>query len=369
MRIDFDHGPNGARTRFDGARKIIRAWTMAEVPAALAEMESAHRDGLWLAGYLAYELGYALDPSLQALMPATLDGPLIEVGVYDSHRSVPELHVATARTRLTPVWSFERYAAAFDRVHDYIGAGDTYQINLTFPVTVESAADPETLYAALVAKQPVGYGAYIETERGAILSRSPELFFRTDGQGRVTVAPMKGTAKRHDDPAADAASKAGLASSEKDQAENLMIVDLLRNDLSRISEIGSVRVPHLFEVESYKTVHQMTSTVTAQLLPDVRYFDLFAALFPCGSITGAPKIRAMEIIRELEEQPRGIYCGAIGWIAPDGASCFNVAIRTLIMDADGRGRLNVGGGVVWDSTARAEYDEALLKADFARLGG
>ena len=199
-----------------------------------------------------------------------------------------------------------------------------------------------------------------------MLSRSPELFFRTSADGVIETRPMKGTQPRSDDPAEDARRKAWLAQDEKNRAENLMIVDLLRNDVSRVAVPGSVKVPELFHVESYATVHQMTSLVRAQLAKGVGFAEIMTALFPCGSITGAPKVRAMEIIHELEHGPRDIYCGSIGWMAPDGRSEFNVAIRTLLVDgADVT--LNVGGGVVWDSTADSEYEEALWKARYARL--
>ena len=210
-------------------------------------------------------------------------------------------------------------------------------------------------------------GAFVDLGAGpAILSRSPELFFRLDADGRIEAQPMKGTAPRDPDPVRDAALAAGLAASEKDRAENLMIVDLLRNDIGRISRLGSVRVPELFAVESFATVHQMTSRVLGRLARPADFGGLLRALFPCGSITGAPKIRAMQIIREVEPFPRGVYCGSIGWMAPDGAACFSVAIRTLTVWPDGRVMLNVGGGVVQDSTAPGEWEEALWKARYAQ---
>jgi para-aminobenzoate synthetase component 1 len=193
------------------------------------------------------------------------------------------------------------------------------------------------------------------------------LFYRVDVDGVISTRPMKGTVPRGKTEAEDAELIAFLGSDEKNRAENLMIVDLLRNDISRVAELGSVKVPELFTVESYATVHQMTSLVQAQMREGVSIGEMFTALFPCGSITGAPKIRAMEVINDLEEAPRDIYCGSIGWIAPDGASAFNVAIRTLSLDADGTARLNVGGGVVYDSTAPSEYEEALWKARYATL--
>lgn len=372
MRIEFDTGPlaeiSGTGSLFAAPREIVRAETPEQVSDAFARLETAQAEGLWLAGAFSYELGYCFEPRLLPLLPKTRDVPLLDVGIYDAPEALP-LREATAagRTEKTAIWDADRYADAFDAVERYIRAGDIYQANLTFPLELTSDLSPRALYDRLKARQPVGHGALIEREDGsAVLSRSPELFFETDGSGGITVRPMKGTVPRGETPEADTVAKDWLAGSEKNQAENLMIVDLLRNDLSRVSEVGSVKVPRLFEIESYATVHQMTSTVTAQLLPGIGLFDRFRALFPCGSVTGAPKIRAMQIIHELEHGPRGIYCGSIGWAAPDGRSCFNVAIRTLEMQA-GKARLHVGGGVVYDSAAQSEYHEALLKSRFADL--
>lgn len=377
MRIQFDTGPlaaaskaNGTQgTVFDAPSSVIRANTPDDLPSAFAAIECAKAQGQWLAGYMSYELGMCLDPALHDLLPAGRDLPLLEFGVYDAPKRAKSLeNVADVQTKLTPRWDLTRYTAAFDRAKSYIEAGDCYQVNLTFPVDVHSDAAPRQLYDALSARQPVPYGAFIETDHHTLLSRSPELFFKTDASGQITVRPMKGTVARGADAKSDAEAKAWLVASEKDQAENLMIVDLLRNDVSRISEIGSVKVPKLFEIEAYKTVYQMTSTVTAQMLADVDFSAQCKALFPCGSITGAPKIRAMEIIDELEQAPRGAYCGAIGWIAPDGRSEFSVAIRTLVFEnGASSGQLNVGGGLVYDSQADSEYNEALLKAEFAQL--
>jgi para-aminobenzoate synthetase component 1 len=381
MRIVFDTGPlAGASTSapdvhtaqgtvFDAPSSIIHALSADDLPIAFNAIAEAQAQGAWLAGYMSYELGMFLDPALHGR--ARTDGalPLLEFGVYTAPKPLDTAqHVVKVRTDLSPAWTLERYTSAFDRAKSYIEAGDCYQVNLTFPLSVQCDGSARQLYDALCARQPVPFGAYIETDHHTLLSRSPELFFKTDVEGHITVRPMKGTVARGADAVQDAAAKAWLVASEKDQAENLMIVDLLRNDLSRVSEIGSVKVPYLFDIEAYETVYQMTSTVTAQLLPDTDFYDLCNALFPCGSITGAPKIRAMEIIDELEQAPRGAYCGAIGWIAPDGASEFNVAIRTLVFEkGSNTGRLNVGGGLVYDSQAELEYNEALLKAEFARL--
>ncbi|MFV0303351.1 MAG: aminodeoxychorismate synthase component I, partial [Paracoccus sp. (in: a-proteobacteria)] len=324
---------------------------------------------LWLAGCFSYELGYALTPRLGPLMPENRDMPLILMGAFEAPLPAPPLPdpAGAGISAAEPLWSRAEYDRAIGRVHGYIEAGDTYQINLTFPMVADCAGSPAQLYAALAARQPVGEGALCLLDRPAILSRSPELFFSVDAQGVIETRPMKGTAPRGPTPAEDSALMADLRASEKDRAENLMIVDLLRNDISRVCRPGTVKVPQLFHVETYATVHQMTSTVRGKLAEGMGLADIIAALFPCGSITGAPKVRAMEIIAELEQAPRGIYCGAIGWVDPAGPMRFNVAIRTPVVRAPGRLRLNVGGGIVHDSRADAEWREALWKSSFASL--
>ena len=376
MEILFDTGPLGhvgragglpQGTAFRAPTRVIRAQTAAGVPAAFAALEAARREGRWLAGWFAYELGYLLDPSLRALLPDA-PGPLLEFGVFDAPAVWTEApQEAQGATRLTPEQDFDSYRAAFDKVQEYLCAGDTYQVNLTFPMRLDTLLSPRALHRALRHSQPVAQGAYVDLGGPILISRAPELFFSCDATGRLTTRPMKGTAARGATAEADRAQIAWLRQSEKNLAENLMIVDLMRNDLSRIALPGTVRVPHLFEVETYPSVHQMTSTVTAALRPGTGLGEILTALFPCGSITGAPKIRAMQIIRELEPAPRGGYCGAIGWIAPDGEMSFNVAIRTLQGDGSGAWRLSVGGGVVVDSTAETEYAEALSKARFCDL--
>ncbi|MCR9114993.1 MAG: aminodeoxychorismate synthase component I, partial [Rhodobacteraceae bacterium] len=327
----------------------------------------AQAAGGWLAGFASYEMGYALEPRLMPFLPAVRRVPLLQFGVYAAPNPAPALpDGGAALDAFRPLWSEVDYAAAFATVHDYISAGDIYQANLTFPTELRSTGAARAVYRALCAVQPVRYGALIEAEGlPAILSRSPELFFRTDAEGRIATRPMKGTQPRSADPAEDARRRAFLQSDEKNRAENLMIVDLLRNDISRICVPGSVQVPALFAVESYETVHQMVSQITGQMQPDTGLSDILRALFPCGSITGAPKLRAMQILAGLEQGARDIYCGTIGWMAPDGRSEFNVAIRTLLLEG-ARATLHVGGGVVHDSTASSEYEEALWKTRFAR---
>jgi len=361
---------------FAGARQHVVADNAAAVAPALARLDRLRAQGHWIAGYAAYEAGLALEPRLAGLMPERRDGPLMVFGAYavpqDAVALLAQAAAGAGAVRLAspqPLISRAEYGAAFARVADYIAAGDCYQINLTFPL--ESSLEAGTalgLYGALRARQAVGFGAYADFGRGpVVISRSPELFFAVDAAGRIEARPMKGTAPRDSDPARDAALAEAMAQSAKVRAENLMIVDLLRNDIARISTVGSVRVPELFSIDSFATVHQMSSRVVGQLAGAPGLAGLMAALFPCGSITGAPKIRAMEIIREVERHPREIYCGAIGWMAPDGRASFNVAIRTLRLFPGGRVVLNVGGGVVYDSTEAGEWEEALWKARFADL--
>ncbi|MFZ5750147.1 MAG: aminodeoxychorismate synthase component I [Pseudomonadota bacterium] len=365
-RIQFDTGPEGQPVLFSAPERVLRADRPEEVGPTLDRIDAALASGRWVAGFASYELGYALEPRLEPLMPRDRDIPLICLGVFGPPaRTAPASGGPLAAGPLAPGWTEARHEAAVRRILDLIGAGDIYQANLTFPVDVGPAGDPWTLDAALRARQPVSEGAVVDLPGVApLVSRSPELFFATTGDGRILTRPMKGTARRDPDPAQDRALATELRHSEKDRAENLMIVDLLRNDLSRVCRPGSVHVPRLFAVETYATVHQMVSDVTGRLQPGTRLSHLLRALFPCGSVTGTPKIRAMQVIRDLEDGPRGAYCGAIGWMAPDGASRFNVAIRTLTV-AGGRLRLGVGGGIVADSTPQREYQEALWKTRFA----
>lgn len=348
---------------------MIRANEPDQVDDAFDAMQRAQSDGKWLAGYISYEFGYLTTAKLKNLLPKDRAVPLIHFGVFDGPEPLPDMPDSETAVMSVPSphWSQDCYAKAFETVHDYICAGDIYQANLTFPLSAQAKGNAETLYEALRQRQPVPHGALVDFGDVALLCRSPELFFSVSAQGALATRPMKGTAPRGGSVAEDDALRAALQTSIKDRAENLMIVDLLRNDMSRVSEVGSVKVPELFVVERFATLHQMTSTITSQLCAGTSLCDLFMALFPCGSITGAPKVRAMQIIHEIEDGPRDAYCGAIGWIAPDNSMEFNVAIRTLMYSADGSVRMNVGGGVVYDSTASDEYDEALLKARFADL--
>jgi para-aminobenzoate synthetase component I len=373
--ILLEFGPEGQPALFADPVEVIEVRAAEDLAPALARLDDLRAAGFWIAGQIGYEAGYALEDRLHRAMPVGQDEPLLVFGAYHAPAdAAPLLAVARAsagQARLAPLIpqvSQAEYDAAFERLMAYIGAGDVYQVNLTFPLQSHLlSGDPLALYGALRARQAVGFGGYLALGSGpVIVSRSPELFFSVDAAGAIAAKPMKGTAPRGADPAEDAALATELHESPKARAENLMIVDLLRNDISRIAEVGSVRVPELFKVEPFATLHQMSSLVVGRLSGTPGMSGLMAALFPCGSITGAPKIRAMEIIRELEPHPRGAYCGAIGWMAPDGRASFSVAIRTLRVWPDGRVRLNVGGGVVQDSTAAGEWEEALWKARYAQ---
>lgn len=359
----------GNEVLFDSPREIIVAKSAAEFFPALEAAERARAGGKWLAGYFSYEAGYLLEPKLRPLLPEGRRTPLVCLGVFDgpsdarlplSDKPLTNGPIFDAR----PAWTFDDYRPRFERLHRHLREGDCYQGNLTFRFDARWSGDPVSAFAALAARQRVKYGALVSLGGPVLLSRSPELFFEIDAEDYIETHPMKGTAPRGKTPEEDARNRDFLRNDAKNQAENRMIVDLLRNDISLISEVGSLDVPELFRIESYATVHQMVSRVRAKLLPGLTIERIFAALFPCGSITGAPKIRAMEVLRALEERPRDAYCGAIGWIEPGGRMRFNVAIRTITLHADGEAVFNVGGGVVFDSVAEEEYAECLLKARF-----
>jgi para-aminobenzoate synthetase/4-amino-4-deoxychorismate lyase len=259
-------------------------------------------------------------------------------------------------------WNREDHAAAVDRVKHHIHEGDVYQINLTHSYDFEVGGSYAAFYRALRSRQTAGFSAYLDTGKRRIISHSPELFFRRRGD-LLQARPMKGTAVRSETDTVH--DRRWLAEDAKNRAENLMIVDLLRNDLSACCLPGSVRVKDLFHVESYETLYQMTSTIEGRLRPSISNSEIVRALFPCGSVTGAPKIRAMHLIADIEREPRGVYCGAIGFVSPERIAMFSVAIRTAEVDSDsGRGTIGTGSGIVWDSESRGEYDEGVLKLRF-----
>lgn len=357
--------------------EIVRADTVAEVPAVLERLREGTRAGLHAAGFMAYEAAEAFEPAVGPL-PAS-GGPLAWFGLFERYETVPDVPVrlpdpaGTWIGALEPGIDRDTYDAQLAEVLRLIEAGDIYQANLTFRARVAIAGHPLGLYARLRAASRAGWGAVVHTGEDILLSLSPELFVSLE-TGMLTCRPMKGTATRRDDPAEDRAAARVLAADEKQRAENLMIVDLMRNDLARVAVPGSVAVPDLFAVERYPTVHQMTSTVTATLLPDRDAVDVLAALFPCGSITGAPKVRAMQAIAAIERSARGAYCGAIGRIDPGrkhggGDAQFNVAIRTLtIRDGDAHATFGLGSGIVADSRADDEWAECLAKGAFLHAG-
>ena len=361
----------GRALLFQHPEDILIARQADEAVIVLKALEAALERGLHAAGYLSYELGLALEPRLAPLLDAKPSGgPLLWLGLFRAPLVLEAAQVdamLAAASPPPPLGGLDPEAARSrheDRVREalgLIGAGDLYQVNLTHPLSFTYQGDPLSLYAALRSRQAGAYSALVRTGDVDILSASPELFLEVR-DGLATTRPMKGTTRRGADPVSDAAQKAALVADEKQRAENLMIVDLMRNDLSRISRAGGVDVPALFTVETYPTLHTLTSTVTGRLRDGVGAAELLQALYPCGSITGAPKIRAMQVIDALETAPRGAYTGSIGVFSPDGEVSLNVAIRTAVIDGAGRGSYAVGGGVVADSDPGAEFEETLLKA-------
>ncbi len=380
---------------------------------ALDEVRDGVASGLWAAGWLGYEAGYGFEDRLANLPPPTAS--LLWFGLFHKRerlngrdiealwRSPVATPVSARITDIKPLWTEDAYRQRFERAQAYIRAGDIYQINLTFPAVVNFEGEPLALFKHLRENQRVKYSALINTGDEWVLSFSPELFFeltpealatdpllasqrrlgstvlsaetikkmepglrRDDSQrnNHILTRPMKGTAPRSNIPAEDKQLAEMLHNDPKNRAENLMIVDLLRNDLSKIATPGSVHTHNLYTIESYATVHQMTSGVSADLTDGLGAVDIMKALFPCGSVTGAPKIRAMEIIHELESQPRQQYCGSIGYLGPDGNAVMNVAIRTLSITAPGKATLGLGSAIIADSVAADEYAECLLKSRF-----
>jgi para-aminobenzoate synthetase/4-amino-4-deoxychorismate lyase len=373
-RFDSD---NRQSHLFLNPKRLLVARRLGEIPGLFGEIEMALKQGLYVAGFLSYECGYHFERFADIEVPQ----PLAWFGAYEQVHTFNHLLEVNPRGRATPPagnGTTARYAALADdtalqisedayvaqilAIKEHLAAGDTYQVNFTDRLAFSTSLAPAEVFAALSAQQSVAYSAFLNLEDRSILSFSPELFFKIEGE-RICTRPMKGTMPRGLDLADDERMANRLRSDEKNRSEHVMIVDLLRNDLGRICRIGTVKVESPFVVERYDTLHQMTSTVAGTLLPDIGFYDIFRGLFPSGSITGAPKIRTMQIIRELETHARGVYTGAIGFIAPDRSAVFNVAIRTLAMQ-DGWLTMGVGGGIVADSDPRDEYRECLLKAAF-----
>jgi para-aminobenzoate synthetase/4-amino-4-deoxychorismate lyase len=375
MWILFDDArPGGARPRlYREPRRLVVARALSEVGPALEEVRAGVAEGAHAAGWLAYEAGHAFDPKLEASFRHS-GGPLLSFGLFDGFET-PDLaallpspdgaFAGTPRPRLAQ----GAYENAVAEVREHLFAGDLYQANLTFGCDVAVAGDPLALYARLRRSSGAGWGGVMIDDERTLVSLSPEQFF-TLRDGVIEAKPMKGTAPRRADPAADDAEAVALAADPKQRAENLMIVDLMRNDLARVSATGSVAVPDLFKVETYPTLHQLVSRIFARLRPGLDAIDVLETIFPCGSITGAPKISAIEALRRLEPEPRGAYTGSMGWIEPPGAdgcgdAAFNVLIRTLEWPRGaGQARLGLGSGVVVDSKPRDEWAECRLKGVF-----
>lgn len=368
----FRAGPFGASYRFAGLEYTVTAALPGEVIPAFREIEAAVAAGRHAAGFVSYEAAAALNPELPARKPS-IGLPLLWFGIFSERipfqaDSGEEREGNGTISQLDTSPGEKEYGRAVRSIKEYIAAGHTYQVNFTLRQRFGYSGDPFALYRQFCRGQEAPFSAWIDTGSHCILSASPELFFALR-DGVLTARPMKGTAVRRPHGPDDRAGRESLRSSSKERAENLMIVDLLRNDLSMVAETGSVAVPALFEIETYPTVHQMTSTITARLAMGAGLLDVFSALFPCGSVTGAPKRRTMEIISELEEGPRGLYCGAIGYVSPGPEAVFSVAIRTAVLDkAAGTGEIGVGSAVTWDSETGAEYRECLAKSAFLQGG-
>jgi para-aminobenzoate synthetase/4-amino-4-deoxychorismate lyase len=363
-----DMRPDGAPARiYERPDQEVAAWSIDEVRPALESVREAVAAGRHAAGFIAYDAAYALEPKLWSLARSG-QGPLLWFGLFDGYRELDALPLgdpAGAWTgRPVPRLSRHAYLEAAARVREHLYAGDFYQANLTFGCDVTLLGDPLAAYARLRQKSQAGWSGVVRHPSGWLLSLSPEQFFTIRGR-KIEAKPMKGTAPRRSDPALDKAEMTALAEDPKQRAENMMIVDLLRNDLARVADAGTVEVPELFSVETFPTVHQMVSRVTAKLRNDVDPVAVLEKLFPCGSITGAPKLAAIQALRRLEHEPRGAYCGSMGWIDPNGDASFNVLIRTLeLQDGNNVARLGLGSGLVVDSVLEDEWAECLLKGEF-----
>lgn len=350
------------RMVFSQPLRLITADTVDEVGPALAAIQRAVAAGYYAAGYIAYEAAPAFDAAFQVSPGVAL--PLLWFGVFEASESAlpAQSHGKFSSVGWKPSITQEAYRHNIDIIRKAISRGETYQTNYTWRFRGQFSGDDLAYYEHLTQGHAAPYSAYLRMGRYRVLSLSPELFFRLEGR-RIVTRPMKGTVKRGRWVEEDEARRSWLQASDKNRAENVMIVDLLRNDLGRIAELGSVDASRLFEIEKYPTVYQMTSTIRATVRPAITLTEIFRALFPCGSITGAPKISTMGLIAQLEDEAREVYCGAIGVIKPNGDAVFNVAIRTLFIDGEsGSAQYGTGGGITWDSTSADEYAEALVKA-------
>ncbi|MGA7160414.1 MAG: aminodeoxychorismate synthase component I [Bacteroidota bacterium] len=356
--------------------RIISIYRLEDIPKLFSEIEENLNQGLFVAGYFSYECGFHFETIVRHV-PHHPFLPLAWFGVYRAplvyhHKSgtfeggMPDIPPATEVPYSLKNCSLNisegEYTKAIEVIKEYIAAGDTYQVNFTDKYTFDFDGSPISCFTGLRNKQKVGYSAFINAGGKYILSFSPELFFKLSGD-RLITKPMKGTARRGKYLSEDDSIQKWLQNDEKNRSENLMIVDLLRNDVGRIAEAGSVVVKEMFAVEKYETLFQMTSTIQGTLKNNVSWYELLKSMFPSGSVTGAPKIRTMQIIHQLEHKPRGVYTGAIGYFSPNKEAMFNVAIRTLVIDGT-KGEMGIGSGIVFDSDARQEYEECRLKAEF-----
>ena len=353
----------GERYTFTQPIKELKTRNVAEVADLLAQVESYQEQGYYVVGYVSYEAAPVFEEKLAVHSAPLLGEYLLYFTVHDSvdKSSIPlaydEVDLPSDWQELT---SAEEYEKAIAQIHHHLRQGDTYQVNYTVQLKQDLSANPFAIYNRIVVEQEAGYNAYVEHDEMAVISMSPELFFEQNDR-ELTTRPMKGTTQRGVTDQEDLEQASWLEQDSKNRSENMMIVDLLRNDMNRISEVGSEHVERLCQVEQYSTVWQMTSTTKSQLRENVDLVEIFRALFPCGSITGAPKIATMEIIKNLEPQPRGVYCGTIGLLLPNGRRIFNVAIRTIQL-YKGQAIYGVGGGITWDSTWESEYREVHQKA-------
>ncbi|WP_226581756.1 aminodeoxychorismate synthase component I [Halobacillus litoralis] len=347
---------------FESPVEILTTYDLHEIKRIFDRVEQALEEGYYAAGYVSYEAAPAFDDAFS--VHSDPQWPLVWFGIFsDCSKKIRDFNegdFSVSKWEMTG--DFEVYQEGIEKVKQGIERGDTYQVNYTTRLEALFSGDDYSFYRRLIRNQQPSYGAYLNMGVRRLLSASPELFFRVDGKA-IRTKPMKGTAKRGRFYEEDQHQKELLRTSDKERSENLMIVDLLRNDLGRIAVPGTVRVPKLFEVETYQTVHQMTSTIEASLPDHYTTYELFHALFPCGSITGAPKVRTMDYISRLEDSPREVYCGAIGFFTPDKEAVFNVPIRTVMVDQNSKQAVyGTGGGVTWDSTPKGEFEELHAKA-------
>ena len=359
--IDFKE--LGVRQIFTDSIKELKTKDIKEVKHLLAEVEDYQNQGYYVVGYVSYESAPAFETKFEVIDSPLMSEYLLYFTIHDTVQT-ESIPLTYEPVLLPESWqeltSAEEYKAAIEHIHHHIRQGDTYQVNYTVQLQQNITADTFAIYNRLVVEQNAHYNAFIQHDDVSIISVSPELFFKKDGDG-LTTRPMKGTTNRGLTTETDLKQAQWLAQDQKNRSENMMIVDLLRNDMNRISKIGSENVKSLCLVEQYSTIWQMTSTIETQLLPNSSLGDIFQALFPCGSITGAPKIATMAIIKDVEKQARGVYCGAIGILLPNGPTIFNVAIRTLQMQGN-KAIYGVGGGITWDSKWEAEYEETKQKS-------